>query len=142
MFDGVYNEAVEVENKFKAYNTKFTNGLTGGALVNAQNTISSLGIDTILEMNTWQTATRGINDVGKAAEAYLKIINNVSDSTKKDFNAKTWHNWKDPLISGLEEGKQELLDLFDAIYNFQEKKFKADIVNRPNNLNYFICCKC
>lgn len=34
--------------------------------------------------------------------------------------------------------EQELLDLFDAIYNFQEKKFKADIVNRPNNLNYFI----
>ena len=34
--------------------------------------------------------------------------------------------------------EQELLDLFDVIYNFQEKKFKADIVNRPNNLNYFI----
>ena len=34
--------------------------------------------------------------------------------------------------------EQELLDLFDTIYNFQEKKFKADIVNRPNNLNYFI----
>lgn len=34
--------------------------------------------------------------------------------------------------------EQELLDLFDAIYNFKDKKFKADIVNRPNNLNYFI----
>ena len=34
--------------------------------------------------------------------------------------------------------EQELLDLFDSIYNFQENKFKADIVNRPNNLNYFI----
>ena len=33
--------------------------------------------------------------------------------------------------------EQELLDLFDAIYNFKEKKFKADIVNHPNDLNYF-----
>ena len=34
--------------------------------------------------------------------------------------------------------EQELLDLFDAIYNFKEKKFKADLVNNPNSLNYFI----
>lgn len=34
--------------------------------------------------------------------------------------------------------EQELLDLFDAIYDFKEKKFKTDIVKNPNNLNYFI----
>ena len=33
--------------------------------------------------------------------------------------------------------EQELLDLFDAIYNFKEKKFKADLVNNPNELQYF-----
>lgn len=33
--------------------------------------------------------------------------------------------------------QQELLDLFDDIYNFQEKKFKADLVDHPNDLLYF-----
>ena len=33
--------------------------------------------------------------------------------------------------------EQELLDLFDDIYDFKQKKFKADIVNKPNELNYF-----
>lgn len=33
--------------------------------------------------------------------------------------------------------EQELLDLFDSIYNFKEKKFKTDMVLRPNNLLYF-----
>lgn len=34
--------------------------------------------------------------------------------------------------------EQELLDLFDSIYDFKEKTFKADIVNKPNTLNYFL----
>ena len=33
--------------------------------------------------------------------------------------------------------EQELLDLFDIIYNFKEKKFKVDLVTNPNDLNYF-----
>ena len=33
--------------------------------------------------------------------------------------------------------EQELLDLFDAIYNFKDKEFKADLVNSPNDLQYF-----
>ena len=33
--------------------------------------------------------------------------------------------------------EQELLDLFDAIYNFKDKCFKADLVTKPNVLNYF-----
>lgn len=58
------------------------------------------------------------------------------------------NDWRAEMyLQGLEKVKfgqrpdiyeQELLDLFDAIYNFKDKKFKADIVNRPNNLNYFI----
>lgn len=58
------------------------------------------------------------------------------------------NDWRAEMyLQGLEKVKlgqrpdiyeQELLDLFDTIYNFKDKKFKADIVNRPNNLNYFI----
>jgi len=33
--------------------------------------------------------------------------------------------------------EQELLDLFDSIYNFKEKKFKTDLVYHPNDLKYF-----
>lgn len=33
--------------------------------------------------------------------------------------------------------EQELLDLFDDIYDFQNKCFKADMTNRPNDLKYF-----
>ena len=33
--------------------------------------------------------------------------------------------------------EQELLDLFDNIYDFKAKKFKTDLVTKPNELNYF-----
>lgn len=33
--------------------------------------------------------------------------------------------------------EQELLDLFDSIYDFKEQKFKSDEVNNPNALKYF-----
>lgn len=33
--------------------------------------------------------------------------------------------------------EQELLDLFDSIYNFKDKCFKSDIVKNPNELLYF-----
>lgn len=33
--------------------------------------------------------------------------------------------------------QQELLDLFDSIYNMKEQRFKADIVEKPNFLDYF-----
>ena len=33
--------------------------------------------------------------------------------------------------------EQELLDLFDGIYDFKEKQFKTDMVYKPNVLNYF-----
>jgi hypothetical protein len=61
------------------------------------------------------------------------------------YFAKDWR--AELYLQGLEKLKlsqrpdiyeQELLDLFDAIYNFYEKRFKTDMVNKPNNLNYFI----
>ena len=33
--------------------------------------------------------------------------------------------------------EQELLDLFDDIYDFRKKEFKADIILSPNDLDYF-----
>ncbi len=43
-----------------------------------------------------------------------------------------WKNQQRPDVY-----EQELLDLFDIIYDFKEKKFKSDITNRPNDLRYF-----
>lgn len=34
--------------------------------------------------------------------------------------------------------EQEILDLFDDIYDMKNKAFKEDILNKPNNLKYFI----
>lgn len=34
--------------------------------------------------------------------------------------------------------EQELLDLFDTIYDMRLKEFKVDVVNNPNNLKYWI----
>ena len=34
--------------------------------------------------------------------------------------------------------QQELLDLFDSIYNFKDRSFKTDMVKNPNALKYFI----
>lgn len=34
--------------------------------------------------------------------------------------------------------EQEILDLFDTIYDMRKKEFKADIVNHPNDLTYWI----
>jgi hypothetical protein len=43
-----------------------------------------------------------------------------------------WKNQQRPDVY-----QQELLDLFDSIYDFRKKEFKADLVKNPNNLNYF-----
>lgn len=70
----------------------------------------------------------------------------VSDQTE-DIVDYTPADWRAELyLRGLTKQKlgqrpdiyeQELLDLFDGIYDFKESKFKADMVYRPNDLNYF-----
>lgn len=96
---------------------------------------------------------------GARAVVYLKDNNGeytgrIRLATDKDTNKKDMdlnyipQDWRAELyIRGLEKQakqqrpdiyEQELLDLFDAIYNFKDKEFKADIVNRPNDLQYFI----
>lgn len=64
----------------------------------------------------------------------------IVDYTPQDWRAELY-------LQGLQKQKlglrpdiyeQELLDLFDSIYNFKEYKFKTDMINSPNNLLYFI----
>lgn len=80
---------------------------------------------------------------------YTGRIRLAKDTDTMDLNkAYIPNDWRAELyLQGLEKQskgqrpdiyEQELLDLFDAIYDFKEKKFKTDIVNRPNDLQYFI----
>ena len=71
----------------------------------------------------------------------------TSDDDPADIVTYRPQDWRAELyLRGLEKQKlkqrpdiyeQELLDLFDTIYDFHESKFKADIVYKPNNLTYF-----
>ena len=68
------------------------------------------------------TETEGVHDYLPAdwrAELYLRGLEKQKNQVRPDIY------------------EQELLDLFDSIYNMKEKKFKEDIVNSPNNLYYF-----
>lgn len=68
------------------------------------------------------TETEGVYDYLPAdwrAELYLRGLEKQKNQVRPDIY------------------EQELLDLFDSIYNMKEKKFKEDIVNSPNNLYYF-----
>lgn len=80
---------------------------------------------------------------------YTGRIRLAKDTDTMDLNkAYIPDDWRAELyLQGLEKQskgqrpdiyEQELLDLFDAIYDFKEKSFKTDIVNRPNDLQYFI----
>ena len=87
---------------------KNNNGEYNGKLRLATNEELDLGNYTSYIANDWR------------AEMYLQGLEKIKLGQRPDIY------------------EQELLDLFDTLYNFQEKKFKVDIVNRPNNLNYFI----
>ena len=59
--------------------------------------------------------------------------------TPEDWRAELYlqglSKWQQQIRPDVYE--QELLDLFDSIYNFKEKKFKTDLVTKPNELAYF-----
>lgn len=61
------------------------------------------------------------------------------DYVPADWRAELYlrglEKWKNEIRPDMYE--QELLDLFDIIYNFKEKKFKTDMVTKPNELKYF-----
>ena len=75
----------------------------------------------------------------------LRLANDTDDpSTIEDYTPVDWR--AELYLRGLEKQQlkqrpdiyeQELLDLFDGIYDFHENKFKADIVYHPNDLTYF-----
>ena len=54
------------------------------------------------------------------AELYLRGLEKIKNGQRPDMY------------------EQELLDFFDTIYDFKNKKFKVNIVNRPNDLRYFM----
>lgn len=54
------------------------------------------------------------------AELYLRGLEKIKNGQRPDMY------------------EQELLDFFDTIYDFKKKKFKVNIVNRPNDLKYFM----
>lgn len=91
------------------------------------------------------TVSEEILNCGQAStEAELAIF----EPGKADVHGYIPNDWRAELyLQGLSKKQkqqrpdiyeQELLDLFDSIYDFKNKKFKADIVNRPNDLSYFI----
>ena len=61
------------------------------------------------------------------------------DYTPSDWRAELYLQGLTKQKNGIRPDvyEQELLDLFDAIYNFKDKEFKADLVNSPNDLQYF-----
>ena len=68
----------------------------------------------------------------------------VSNSVIEEYTPTDWR--AELYLQGLTKKKehirpdvyeQELLDLFDDIYDFRQQKFKVDIVNKPNDLTYF-----
>ena len=64
----------------------------------------------------------------------------VVDYTPTDWRAELYLQGLTKQQMGIRPDiyEQELLDLFDSIYNFYTGAFKTDIVNRPNELKYFI----
>lgn len=58
----------------------------------------------------------------------------------KDWREELYYRGLEKVAKGQRPDlyEQEILDLFDSIYNMAEQKFKADIVNNINELRYWI----
>lgn len=90
-------------------------------------------------MNTYQVVFLQENDEYTGG---LRLANDGEESVEyipSDWRAELY-------LQGLTKQKQqirpdvyeqELLDLFDSIYNFKAKEFKTDLVYHPNDLKYF-----
>lgn len=90
-------------------------------------------------MNTYQVVFLQENDEYTGG---LRLANDGEESieyTPSDWRAELY-------LQGLTKQKmqirpdvyeQELLDLFDSIYDFKAKEFKTDLVYHPNDLKYF-----
>jgi hypothetical protein len=107
------------------FNRETLTDLADGNLVNGQ-TETYENNDNIVSVNASEEMMILPEDIAAyvpsdwRAELYLQALTKKSNGIRPDIY------------------EQELLDLFDSIYNFYERKFKADLVNNPNDLNYFI----
>ena len=116
----------EIE-QYSSYNLnrEILTDLADGNLVNGQ-TETYINNDNIVSVNVAEETIILPEDITAyvpsdwRAELYLQALTKKSNGIRPDIY------------------EQELLDLFDSIYNFYERKFKADLVNNPNDLNYFI----
>lgn len=117
-----------------------------------------LRLATPLEVQSWYTVDGevfNVNDsevdgvlvilVGNSASvegSVLCIVNKheIIDYTPTDWRAEIYLQGLSKIANGLRPDiyEQEILDLFDSIYDFYNQQFKADIVNNPNDLKYFI----
>ena len=64
-----------------------------------------------------------------------EVVKYVPADWRAELYLQGLTKWQNQIRPDIYE--QELLDLFDMIYDFKEQKFKADIVNHPNDLQYF-----
>lgn len=127
--DGEYNGRLrlateeEIKDSYNVFVETFTDGEEGNQIdeddeVYLNNDNSATIGDETLTVPGAEIATYTPEDW--RAELYLRGLTKQANDMRPDIY------------------EQELLDLFDAIYDFYNKKFKADLVNNPNDLNYFI----
>lgn len=94
----------------------------------------------IAPFSTWQVVAEMDDSNQYTGKIHLAAANEIGyPYTPTDWRAELY-------LQGLEKKsmqqrpdiyEQELLDLFDSIYNMREQKFKSDLVNHPNDLQYW-----
>lgn len=93
--------------------------------------------------STWYVMD--ILDENSEPTGKIKVVNSGNDDGRgyeyipTDWRAELYlqGSQKELLQQRPDIYEQELLDLFDSIYNMKEKTFKADLVNSPNDLKYW-----
>lgn len=96
-------------------------------------------VNSTTEKLTIDTTDTDIYSVNEVSEKLTIGGYNVVEYTPADWRAELYLEGLEKIQNQIRPDifEQELLDLFDSIYDFQNKCFKADIVNRPNDLKYF-----
>lgn len=116
----------EIKNSYYVTSEILMTDLEEGNSVNAEiETYNNTNVSTVVNKEKEILKLRGADIVAYKpddwrAELYLQGLEKVANGIRPDIY------------------EQELLDLFDTIYDFRKKEFKADLVNNPNDLKYFI----
>lgn len=130
--DGEYNGRIRLAT---ATETKIASGYMGN------NTLYlTKDEENNVENEKWTTTDEDI----QVLDAEEQLLVNAEDIEIVPYKAADWR--AEIYLQGLEKQQlqqrpdiyeQELLDLFDSIYDFKNKCFKSDIVKNPNELLYF-----